>query len=222
VPSTACCSTRFGPLEITYDERVLEPRAWTLLQSRWATELDPGLPDGPMLELCAGAGQIGLAAIAETRRRLVQVDLNPVACEFAELNARAVGLEERVETRCGDMAEAVGDDEQFAVVLADPPYVPTDEVADHPSDPVLAVDGGPDGLHLLRTCLAIIERVLAPQGAALVQVLGDEQARALTGALPDGLELVEVRSHDARRAVAHLRWAVDGRVRTDGQEQLHR
>jgi release factor glutamine methyltransferase len=222
VPSTACCSTRFGPLEIAYDDRVLEPRDWTLLQSRWAAELDLELPEGRMLELCAGAGQIGLAAIAITGRQLVQVDLNPVACEFAESNARAAGLDALVETRCGDLADVGSDGEQFAVVLADPPYVPTEQVADLPGDPVIAVDGGPDGLHLLRACLGVIERVLAPHGAALVQVLGDEQARALTAALPDGLELVEVRSHDDRRAVAHLRWAEDARGSTEGQEQLHR
>ena len=221
MPSTACCSTRFGPLEISYDDRVLEPRGWTLLQSRWAAELSDDLPDGPMLELCAGAGQIGLAALTGNRN-LVQVDLNPVACEFAERNAASAGMAERVHTRCGDLRSVVSSDERFPLVLADPPYLPTGEVADHPADPVLAIDGGSDGLHLLWACLGVVERVLDPQGSALVQVLGEQQARALTTALPDGLELVEVRSHDERRAVAHLRWGDGGRERTDGQERPQR
>ena len=55
-------TTRFGPLDIEYDERVLEPRAWTLAQSEWAAQLLTGAGDEPLLELCAGAGQIGLAA----------------------------------------------------------------------------------------------------------------------------------------------------------------
>lgn len=221
MPSTACCSTRFGSLEIAYDDRVLEPRAWTLLQSRWAAELSSTVPDGPMLELCAGAGQIGLAALQGNDRRLVQVDLNPVACEFAERNARAAGLSDRVETRCGDLRSVVGSDERFPLVLADPPYLPSDQVGDHPADPVVAVDGGADGLRVVCACLDVVERVLDPAGSALVQLLGDRQARQLEDVLPDGLELVEVRTHDDRRAVAHLRWA-RGRNRINGQEQLQR
>ena len=222
MPSTACCSTRFGPLEIAYDERVLEPRAWTILQSRWAAELSGDLPEGPMLELCAGAGQIGLAALEGNDRRLVQVDLNPVACEFAERNALAAGLSDRVETRCGDLRSAVADGERYPLVLADPPYVPTDEVDEHPADPVEAVDGGADGLRLLCACLDVVERALDPHGAALVQVLGEAQAKELGRVLPDGLELVEVRAHDDRRAVVHLRWADGAPAGHDGQEQLQR
>src|SRR5207342_2779859 len=45
----------FGGLSIAHDDRVLRPRRWTLHQSHWALELLPGLPDGPVLELCSGA-----------------------------------------------------------------------------------------------------------------------------------------------------------------------
>ena len=55
----------FGHLPIAFDERVLRPRPWTVAQSRWAAEL---LHDRPapsaVLELCAGAGHIGLLALA--------------------------------------------------------------------------------------------------------------------------------------------------------------
>ena len=67
----------FGGLSIRYDERVLEPRPWTTSQSRWAAELLRDTPPGPLLELCAGAGHIGLLAVAYQPRDLVMVDISP-------------------------------------------------------------------------------------------------------------------------------------------------
>ena len=64
----------FGGLRIEYDARVLAPRAWTAAQSRWAAELIRTAPPGPVLELCAGAGHIGLLAVTLAPRPLVCVD----------------------------------------------------------------------------------------------------------------------------------------------------
>lgn len=70
-------------------------------QSRWAAELLPQLPAGDVLELCSGAGYIGLLAVVESGRRLVAVDVNPVAGEFMVRNAAAAGLTDRLEMRIG-------------------------------------------------------------------------------------------------------------------------
>ena len=68
----------FDGLTVCFDGRVLHPRAWTAEQSRWAARLLEDLPHGPVLELCAGAGQIGLAAVRRSQRRLVCVEADPV------------------------------------------------------------------------------------------------------------------------------------------------
>jgi release factor glutamine methyltransferase len=138
-------SMEFGPLRISYDARVLRPRAWTLHQSGWAAELAATAPPGPLLELCCGAGQIGLAAVARTRRRLVCVDVDPVACEYTRLNAELAGLADLLEVRAGLLEDRVGPGEVFAGVIADPPWVPREEIVRYPEDPVTAIDGGPDG-----------------------------------------------------------------------------
>jgi len=98
-------SMEFGHLVIDFDERVLRPRPWTAMQSRWAAELVANAPDGKVLELCSGAGHIGLLAIALEPRALVCVDLNPAACSFTRSNAARAGL--TVEVRQGDLAEAL-------------------------------------------------------------------------------------------------------------------
>src|SRR3954470_25023862 len=89
--------TTFGDLTIRYDTRLLEPRAWTAEQSRWAADLIADAPAGPVLELCAGAGQIGLLAVAMQPRPLVCVDVNPVARSYIEANAALAGLDDLVE-----------------------------------------------------------------------------------------------------------------------------
>ena len=70
-------SATFGGLAIAYDARVLSPRTWTLHQSLWALELLEQLPDGPILELCAGAGQIGLAVAAGSTLKADQCRCGP-------------------------------------------------------------------------------------------------------------------------------------------------
>lgn len=188
--------TAFGHLTIRYDDRVLRPRGWTAAQSTWAAELARQAPAGPVLELCAGAGQIGLLAVALEPRRLVCVDVNPAAAELVGLNATAAGLADLVEVRTAPMDEALADDERFAVVIADPPWVPHAAIGRFPEDPPLAIDGGEDGLDLARTCVAVAARHLAPGGSALVQLGSPEQAAVLTADLPAGLTAGEVREFE--------------------------
>ena len=173
----------FSGLQITYDERVLEPRGWTADQSRWAAELIAQAPPGRVLELCCGAGQIGLLATALTaenrRRPLVAVDLNPAAVNLTAANAATAGLDGWVEVREGDMTEVVGEDERFAVIIADPPWVPTDRTARYPQDPMLAIDGGADGLTVARRCARVMQRHLHPDGLAILQLGARDQVDAL-------------------------------------------
>jgi len=182
----------FDRLEIAYDDRVLEPRPWTAQQSHWAAELIADAPAGPVLELCSGVGHIGLLAIASRARPLVCVDVSPVACAYARRNAEAAGLSRLVDVREGRLDEALTVDERFAVVIADPPWVPSAETGRFPQDPLLAIDGGPDGLDVARECLRVAARHLLPGGDLVLQVGTRGQAEILAGEC-DMLRLDEVR-----------------------------
>ncbi len=197
----------FGPVTIAFDDRVLAPRPWTLLQSEWAVELAADAPAGAVLELCAGAGQIGLVVAVATGRPLVQVDCSEAAVDFARANAAAAGLAASVEIRCAPLETAVADDEYFPLVLADPPYLPSAGVGRFPDDPPLAVDGGPDGLDLVRACLTVAGRHLAAGGFVLLQVAGPAQARAVVDVTAEAgtvLGVLDVRVVDDDRAVVLL------------------
>lgn len=192
----------FGGLSIRYDKRVLEPRPWTTSQSRWAAELLRGTPPGPVLELCAGAGHIGLLAVAYQPRDLVMVDSSPVACAFARENVQLNRVGAVVDVREGVMGEVLAAHERFAAVIADPPWVKSGEVARYPDDPRTAIDGGADGMSVAWECLDVIERHLMDGGWALLQLGSRTQADAVSERLaffPDhSLEVREVREVDAR------------------------
>jgi methylase of polypeptide subunit release factors len=194
----------FEGLSISFDHRVLQPRPWTAGQSRWAAALLETLPPGPVLDLCAGAGQIGLAAVIRTSRRLVMVDAEPVAAAFATANARAAGLSDRVEVRMTDLTGGLVAGEEFALVIADPPWVRRGRTHQYPEDPLAAIDGGPDGLDVARACLEVIGVHLAAEGAALLQLGSAQQAEALGREIEGaGLCTTEIRSY-VGGVVAHL------------------
>lgn len=169
----------FGGLTISYDHRVLEPRPWTQAQSSWAAELLAKSPAGPVLELCAGVGHIGLAAVQDTQRELVMVDFNPITEHFAQHNAVVNNMAERVEFRLARMQNALAAEERFGLIIADPPWVRSTETARFPADPVLAIDGGDDGLDLARTCVELIDQHLVNGGSALLQLGNTEQVRLI-------------------------------------------
>ena len=179
----------FGGLRIAFDQRVLRPRSWTENQSLWAAELLPTVPAGTVLELCSGAGQIGLLAIAGSGRRLVCVDMNPVAAEYIAANAVAAGLRNRVEIRLGRIGDALAPRERFPLIIADPPWVPRSDTARFPEDPLVAIDGGADGMDVVRECLAAIESHLGVGGVALLQLGPGKQVDAVAGVLA-GTKLV--------------------------------
>lgn len=176
-------ATTFGGLSVRYDDTVLRPRDWTIAQSERAAALLGELAAGPVLELCAGVGHIGLAAIAQHPRLLVQVELSESACSFAEQNAASAGLSELVDVRCSSLREALGPAERFALVIADPPWVRQRDVSQYLDDPVSAIDGGPDGLDVARACLDLMGRHLLPHGAGILQLGDMDQVVDLYGEL---------------------------------------
>ena len=195
----------FGGLRISFDDRVLRPRTWTEHQSRWAAGLLPDAPAGPVLELCSGAGQIGLLAVAASGRRLVCVDLNPAAAELTVGNARAAGVLDRLEMRLGRIDEVLMPGESFPVIIADPPWVRRAETDRFPEDPLVAIDGGDDGLSVARECLDAVVEHLAPGGSAVFQLGPDGQAEAVAARAVDaGLVAGEVRTFGDRGVLLRL------------------
>ncbi len=101
------------------------------------------------------------------------------------------------------------------MILADPPYLRSTDVARWPEDPVTAIDGGADGLELIVACLVAAGTHLTDDGVVLLQVAGpaqDVQVTELAAARPElGLRRVAARVVDDARAVVLLRRVTEPR-----------
>lgn len=167
-------------VRVAVEPGVFVPRRRSELLVRTAASLLT--VDDVVVDLCCGAGALGLAVAALVPGvQVVASDLDPGAVAVARRNLRAVSA--RVVQ--GDLYDALptslrGD---VAVVVANVPYVPTDEVASLPAEarehePLLALDGGPDGLDVARRVVAGAVGWLRPGGHVLVETT-PEQATVL-------------------------------------------
>jgi methylase of polypeptide subunit release factors len=203
-------SVRFGELTVPVVDNVLAPRPWTLAQSDWAVELLDTTGEGPLLELFAGSGHIGIEAARRAGRRVVLVDASPDACDVATVTAAAfnVDAEVRCATVCADEVERV----RPALIMADPPYVPSDDTSSFSNDPAAAIDGGPDGLEPARITLLAVQRTACTGVPVLIQLRGLQQVARLDHWLATqelGLAVSEVRCAAADRALALILPGID-------------
>ncbi len=165
---------------------VMVPRQETELVVEQCLEVLAPQAEAWAADLCAGSGAIAVSLAAERPLlRLVAADASAEALHVAARNAERHGVAERVLTAAGDLAAPVAralpqGRERVELVAANPPYVPTDriaqlqpEVRDH--EPRAALDGGPDGLDVVRRLVPQAADLLAP-GGHLVMEIGEGQA----------------------------------------------
>jgi release factor glutamine methyltransferase len=190
-------------LRIATDARALIPRPETeLLVEAAVNEIAGRLArDGMAVtawEVATGGGAVALAvalrfrtAIALRRLRLAASDLSADALELASENLAAHGVGRTVTLACGDLLEpAALPGDRVDVLIANLPYLTSAEVASGSGslawEPRRALDGGPDGLDLLRRLVAGLPAALASDGVVLLEV-GEGQApaiREMVGVLP--------------------------------------
>lgn len=136
-----------------------------------------------LLDLGTGSGCLLLALLSEWRAATgVGIDRGTGAASAARGNAAALGLGERARFVVGDWGAALRG--PFDIVVANPPYIPTGaivglppEVREH--DPILALDGGEDGLSAYRAIARDLPRLLAPGGLFAAELgAGQDQAAA--------------------------------------------
>ncbi|CAL1690311.1 Release factor glutamine methyltransferase [Brevundimonas subvibrioides] len=139
-----------------------------------------------VIDLGTGSGAILLAVLSERPgSHGVGTDISSEALAVARENAANLGLDGRATFLRTEWAAGFGD-ASFDLVVSNPPYIPSGdipgldpEVRDH--DPVLALDGGPDGLQAYRDLAPEIARILKPGGVFAVEIGWDQgpQVKAL-------------------------------------------
>jgi release factor glutamine methyltransferase len=165
----------FWSLRFAVSPTTLIPRPDSESVVAAALELFPGQDAAPrVLDLGTGTGCLLLAFLHERPRAFgVGVDRSEGAARLARDNAAKLGLTNRATFLCGEWSDAIGG--QFDLVLSNPPYIPSSEIGGLMPDvarhePVLALDGGSDGLNAYRHIIAAMAALLAPAGNAVLEL----------------------------------------------------
>jgi release factor glutamine methyltransferase len=189
-------------LRIRTDRRALIPRPETEPLAEMAIEEIAGrltASDAPIAawEVATGSGAVAVAlgvrfrtALTLGRLRLGATDISAEALELAAENLAAHRLAGLVALGCGDLLEppVLPAPQQPDVLVANLPYLTVSEVAAGTGslrfEPGLALDGGVDGLDVIRRLLALLPDRLAPGGVALLEI-GAGQLPAIRDAVDE-------------------------------------
>jgi release factor glutamine methyltransferase len=174
----------FGGLRILVDPGVFVPRRRSEFLVSVAVSLS--VPDPVIADLCCGTGALGLAVRAVLGGgELHAADLDPVAVACARRNVEPAGG----RVYCGDLFAALPGSlrGRVDVLICNAPYVPSSEVVFMPAEAreheaLVALDGGPDGLAVLRRVASVAPGWLAPGGVLLVET-SSRQAPTMAAAM---------------------------------------
>ncbi len=179
----------FHAIDVEVTPEVLIPRPETerLVDLAVAFLGAADAPEGDVLDLCTGSGAIALAIATECDsqgrpRSVLATDCSAGAVAVARRNRDALGLGS-VHFAVGDLFAAVDADRRFAAIVCNPPYVRSEDwarldadVRDH--EPRLALDGGADGLDLVRRIAVTARQFLVDDGLIALEVGSRVQAEA--------------------------------------------
>jgi release factor glutamine methyltransferase len=179
----------FFALPMIVDRRVLIPRPDTeiLVETALHGSRERHLY-GRMLDLCTGSGCVAIAFAKERPTwRVTAVDLSPEAAAVARENVQRAGVVHNVAVLEGDLFAALAEGAEFELITANPPYIPSAEIAGLDADvrdfePRLALDGGADGLQITRRLVGAAMRYLSPGGLLALEG-GFDQAPAVAALL---------------------------------------
>jgi len=139
-----------------------------------------------VLDLCCGSGIIGVSIAKRVANTgVTAVDVSEVAVELTADNAALNGVSDRVRLVHDDAVEYLDSTaDRFAAILCNPPYIASGDLAGLPREvrehePMLALDGGADGLDFYRRAIPRMVRCLLPNAFVMVEI-GDTQAAAVS------------------------------------------
>jgi release factor glutamine methyltransferase len=175
----------FRGVSVRVSADALVPRPETELLAGWALELLPprGTRTPLVVDVGTGSGCIACSVASERPdAEVIALDVSTAAAALARENVAALRLPS-VTVLVSDLFAALPAT-RADVIVCNPPYLPTPliptlapEVSRH--DPRLALDGGPDGLAVIRRLVAEAPGCLLPGGALVLETAGHEQARAV-------------------------------------------
>lgn len=208
----------FRRVRLVSDGRALIPRPETEQLVDLIVSWAGAAPVPRALDIGVGSGALALALLDEgVARRVLGLDVSERALEQARENARRSGDEGMELRRCPPgVWSALEPGECFDLIVSNPPYIATDEldgldpvVRDH--EPRVALDGGRDGLSVIRIVIAGAAAALV-EGGALFLEIGASQGQAVLALLEAERGLSEARIDLDFTGRTRFAWAIKSAV----------
>lgn len=185
--------TNFYGYDLEVNQNVLIPRLDTeILIEKVKNDIISNKKAVSVLDIGTGSGAIAIVLQKETGANVTAVDVSPKALEVAKRNAEKNNAEIKF-IHSNVFENVVG---KFDFIVSNPPYIETEvvkglekEVVDN--EPILALDGGEDGLDFYRE---IVEKApnFLNEGGKLYFEIGYNQAEAVSGLMKDKLKNIQV------------------------------
>lgn len=193
----------FYSLPFEVSPAVLIPRPDSEFVVAEFLELAKPLESVRAVDVGTGSGCLAIAsAFRKPGARFIAIDASESALAIARKNAERHGVADRIDFRLGDVLNPVLDEDPFDFVISNPPYIPTAdihalEVGVRDYEPHQALDGGPDGLDVVRRLIAQSAAVLKPGGHLILEIgtAQEEPVRALIEAQPIFALAPTIRDH---------------------------
>jgi len=177
----------FWSMDLRVTPGVLIPRPETelLVEQTLKTFGDRRSDTLRFMEVGTGSGAIAIALAKELEGCfIVAEDISPAAILVAEENAKAQGVSSTIRFVVGDLFSAFKEEKsQFDLIISNPPYIPSSQIGTLPGEigefePKIALDGGPDGLGMMRNIVGRAASLLKDGGWLMLE-LGEGQGEVV-------------------------------------------
>ncbi len=184
--------TEFLGLNIPYHRETLSPRQETEIMVDNIIKENSDIPNLKILDLCTGSGCIGIALAKYLRADVTLADISDEALSVASENARLNNT--NVKLVQGNLFENISD--QFDIIVTNPPYIPSKDIVGLEQevlefDPLLALDGGHDGLDLVRQIISNSPSYLKEGGLIYIEY-GIGQTQDIVNLMTTDFDSIEV------------------------------
>lgn len=170
----------FMGLEFYVDENVLIPRPDTEILVEETIDISKREGKKNILDLCTGSGAIGISiANSISECNITLSDISKDALEVAKENCINHKVEDRVNIIQSDLFENIDENNKFDIIVSNPPYIKTDVIKildkEVQNEPILALDGGEDGLKIYRRIINEAYKFLETDGYLCLEIGYDQK-----------------------------------------------
>lgn len=172
----------FMKLNFYVDKNVLIPQPDTEILDEKAIEIcNNHGNDIKILDLCTGSGAIGISIAKNIKNaKVYATDIKNTVIDIAKQNAKQNNVD-NIEFIVSDMFENI-QEKDFDIIVSNPPYIETDVIKTLPTEvrnePIIALDGGKDGLKFYKIILSEYKKYLKKDGYLLLEI-GYNQAKSV-------------------------------------------